>query len=379
MELQPLPIIALTPEVFTPISAVGRVSAQEADTVAVLSKETQMVGVNKFMRRWSHEYVLRDHLGGMRVRFRAGSQTANPTATVYQYASYYPYGMEHGGQSYSRGDRDDELFHGKRLDEGHGLDWHHYGWRYYDAEIGRWTMVDPADEFSTAYAYVGADPVNFTDPDGAQAECASHRNIWGPCGEGNGRRQNSILEGYPLDHHFETEAAQKFAGRRREAMVGMEAPAASLAALKGVRDIFLALDSTPLLGVPGNRKENGVRHLAFAIYATQRVGYENAQLILHGHEVYPTAMFEDYADLTIMQQDDHVDMLNNYIGVAHALGGGDETASVGGALFDALHIARDSGFYMIEVGANRDRIHYQLTDIEYDTLYNHFVDLGYEE
>ncbi|MEL7171061.1 MAG: hypothetical protein AAGN64_17085, partial [Bacteroidota bacterium] len=34
VELQPLPIIALTPEVFTPISAVGRVSAQEADTVA---------------------------------------------------------------------------------------------------------------------------------------------------------------------------------------------------------------------------------------------------------------------------------------------------------------------------------------------------------
>ncbi|MEO0857466.1 MAG: RHS repeat-associated core domain-containing protein [Bacteroidota bacterium] len=164
--LSPQPVDFLLPDILTPISAVGRIASAEADTVAVLKKESQLVGVNKFMRLWSHEYVLRDHLGGMRVRFRAGSQTASPTAVVYQYASYYPYGLEHGGQSYSRGDRDDELFHGKRLDEGHGLDWHHYGWRYYDAEVGRWTMVDPADEMMTAYSYVGADPINLTDPDG---------------------------------------------------------------------------------------------------------------------------------------------------------------------------------------------------------------------
>ncbi|MEO0740781.1 MAG: DUF6443 domain-containing protein, partial [Bacteroidota bacterium] len=143
-------IAPITPGLLTPISGVQRVSEHEADTVAVLKKELTPVPKNKFIRQWSHEYVLRDHLGGMRVRFRAGSQTANPTAVVYQYASYYPYGLEHGGQSYSRGDRDDELFHGKRLDEGHGLDWHHYGWRYYDAEVGRWTMVDPADEYQTA-------------------------------------------------------------------------------------------------------------------------------------------------------------------------------------------------------------------------------------
>ena len=33
----------------------------------------------------------------------------------------------------------------------------------------RWTMVDPKDQFYTAYSYVGGDPVNLVDPDGQQA------------------------------------------------------------------------------------------------------------------------------------------------------------------------------------------------------------------
>lgn len=120
---------------------------------------------------YRHEYALRDHLGSIRVRFDTPERVRGGlghSVTVVQYDEYYPYGLRLAERAYVLGEADDELFHGKRLDEGHGLDWHHYGWRYYDAEIGRWVMVDPADEFYTAYSYVGADPVNLLDPDGAQ-------------------------------------------------------------------------------------------------------------------------------------------------------------------------------------------------------------------
>ncbi|MBL7979818.1 MAG: RHS repeat-associated core domain-containing protein, partial [Bacteroidetes Order II. Incertae sedis bacterium] len=48
------------------------------------------------------------------------------------------------------------------------LQWYHYGVRWYDPQLSRWHTIDPAEEFHTPYAYVGNDPVNLVDPDGAQ-------------------------------------------------------------------------------------------------------------------------------------------------------------------------------------------------------------------
>jgi len=68
-------------------------------------------------------------------------------------------------------DRTNEtLYHGKELTDAHGLDWYHYGARFYDVARAQWTTMDPADEFHTPYTYVGGDPVNLTDPDG-RASC----------------------------------------------------------------------------------------------------------------------------------------------------------------------------------------------------------------
>ncbi len=41
----------------------------------------------------------------------------------------------------------------------------YFGARYYDAEIGRWTSVDPKMEFNDAYRYT-TNPIVFFDPDG---------------------------------------------------------------------------------------------------------------------------------------------------------------------------------------------------------------------
>ncbi|MBX7151979.1 hypothetical protein K1X84_10090 [bacterium] len=49
-----------------------------------------------------------------------------------------------------------------------GLNWYEYGWRTYDAQLGRWHQVDPMDEFHSPYCYVGNNPANLIDPDGSQ-------------------------------------------------------------------------------------------------------------------------------------------------------------------------------------------------------------------
>ena len=94
-------------------------------------------------------------------------------AGVLQTTAYYPYGLQiadlGGGSS-----TNEELYNGKELTDAHGLNWYHYGARYYDVSVARWTSMDPADEFHSPYTYVGGDPVNLVDPDGRQVKNAEH-------------------------------------------------------------------------------------------------------------------------------------------------------------------------------------------------------------
>jgi RHS repeat-associated protein len=64
------------------------------------------------------------------------------------------------------GDENKELYNGKELVDNHNLFWYHYGVRYYDPQLGRWHVLDPADEFHSPYVYVGNNPLNYTDPTG---------------------------------------------------------------------------------------------------------------------------------------------------------------------------------------------------------------------
>jgi RHS repeat-associated protein len=94
---------------------------------------------------------------------------------VLQEDHYFPYGMQMNLLSYQRmGSKENKyLYNGKELQDDFNLDWHDYGARMYDAQLGRWHVVDPlADDYLSLspYNYVANNPIRNIDPDG--------RGIW---------------------------------------------------------------------------------------------------------------------------------------------------------------------------------------------------------
>jgi len=112
---------------------------------------------------YEYQYFLKDHLGNVRMTIKNGSTDADKIA---QQDFYYPFGLRQS--ILMPGTGNNKLYNGKELvGADFGLNWYHYGARWYDPQIGRWTTMDPADEFHSPYVYVHNDPINFTDPDGS--------------------------------------------------------------------------------------------------------------------------------------------------------------------------------------------------------------------
>lgn len=122
------------------------------------------------VRNTTYEYDLKDHLGNVRSTFTV-YHGGNPL--VLQEDNYYPFGLKIPGLSYVASGSDENKFtyNGKELEDEFGLDWYHYGWRFYDATVARWWVVDPIDEFISPYNYVGNNPIMLTDPNGANSDC----------------------------------------------------------------------------------------------------------------------------------------------------------------------------------------------------------------
>jgi len=86
---------------------------------------------------------------------------------LVQLIDYYPYGMvssqwERTGEKVTR-----ELFQGKTYEQLSQLaDFHA---RHYDAALGRWHAVDPANQFASPYTGMANNPVMSIDPDGRLA------------------------------------------------------------------------------------------------------------------------------------------------------------------------------------------------------------------
>ncbi|MBX7151975.1 hypothetical protein K1X84_10070 [bacterium] len=120
-----------------------------------------------------YEYYITDHLGNTRVTFFDGGLGE---IVRLEESHYYAFGMRIEGL----GTQSDNkfLFNGKELTDDFGLNWYEYGWRTYDAQLGRWHQVDPMDEFHSPYCYLGNNPMNFIDPDGSSTDDPDP--VWDP-------------------------------------------------------------------------------------------------------------------------------------------------------------------------------------------------------
>jgi RHS repeat-associated protein len=91
-------------------------------------------------------------------------------------AHYYPFGMSINALSYTNPLQkiaNKYLHNDKELQDDLGLGWYDYGARFYDAEVPRFTTIDPLVEkfsFQSPYVYAGNNPIFFIDKNGEAKE-----------------------------------------------------------------------------------------------------------------------------------------------------------------------------------------------------------------
>ena len=105
-------------------------------------------------------YYHSDHLG-------SSSVLTDELGNISGESQYYPYGtvfLDAGVHVTPY------TFTGQEEDEETSL--YYYGARYYDPQIARFISVDPANDSSDPYTYVGNNPLRFIDPTGETLEPA---------------------------------------------------------------------------------------------------------------------------------------------------------------------------------------------------------------
>ncbi len=109
----------------------------------------------------NYYYYLKDHLGNNRITYHyTGS-----APVIDQEVEYYPFGSMFTASNLQN---NLYLYNGKELNN-EFFENYDYGARFYDPQIGRWHVIDPAAEKMrrvSPYSYGFNNPIRFIDPDG---------------------------------------------------------------------------------------------------------------------------------------------------------------------------------------------------------------------
>jgi RHS repeat-associated protein len=123
------------------------------------------------------QYFLKDHLGNVRVVFHQDPETR--LAKILQEDHFDPFGMTLGGLSQAGDLLNKYLYQGKEYQDDAVdlnddsrtdtyLNWYDFGARFYDPQIARWHVPDPAGQDASPYVAMGNNPVSIVDPDGCK-------------------------------------------------------------------------------------------------------------------------------------------------------------------------------------------------------------------
>jgi len=128
----------------------------------------------------SFDYVFqyKDHLGNIRLSYSDKNNDGQITASteIIEENNYYPFGLEHKGYNNvvtSTNLAQNYTYNGKEKQEELGLNWHDFGARNYQADLGRWMNIDPLAEMMprhSTYSYAFNNPLSFVDRDGLYPE-----------------------------------------------------------------------------------------------------------------------------------------------------------------------------------------------------------------